>query len=181
MALYSPGLVGIEYNGYFDGNPNWFSSASPTGITESRSEFYPVSPTPNNGYSWEWTGYFKPLSAEGFIEDDFIFTMNSDDIGIMWIGNVAASGYTTTNRLVSAYGYDQSSPISLRADTYYPVRIQYGHPVPPTTASLYIQANPQIHRMANDFVAGCLFTQSTVKTVRITGKTKLLGKVNIAI
>ena len=109
--------------------------------------------------------------------------MASDDIGIMWIGDVAVSGYTTTNRLVSAFGpLEYSTPILLRADTYYPVRIQFGHPVPPTAVSLYIEANPT-RRQANDFTTGCLFNatlpQSTVKAARITGKTKLLGKVKI--
>jgi hypothetical protein len=183
QIIYSPGLVGIEYNGYFDGNPTWFATATPTGTTELRTEFTPVLPTPNNGYSWEWTGYFKPLSAEGFIEDDFTFLMISDDIGIMWIGDVAVSGYTTSNRLVSAYGpQEQSTPISLRADTHYPVRIQFGHPVPPTAVSLYIEANPT-RRQSNDFVEGCLFNaslpQSVGKMVKITGKTKLFGKVKI--
>ena len=151
------GLSGVKYEGYFDGDPQWFTTATRTSATELRSNFNPVEPTPENGYSWEWTGYFKPLPGPaGEIEDDFTFTMGSDDIGIMWVGNAALSGYTTANRTVSAYGYDQSEPISLRADTYYPVRIQFGHPIPPTAVSLQIQANPTL-RMANDFVAGNLF------------------------
>jgi len=83
--------------------------------------------------------------------------MYSDDIGMMWIGETALSGYNTSNILVSSFdNYAQSDAIALRADTYYPVRIQFGHPVPPTAVSLSIQANPQ-SRMANDFVEGCLF------------------------
>jgi hypothetical protein len=157
MPSYSLGLSGVEYSGYYDGDPQWFATATRTGDTESRSDFSPVVPFPENGYSWEWTGYFKPLSAEGEIEDDFIFFMAADDIGIMWIGDTAVTGYNTSNRLVSAYGSDTSAAVPLRADTYYPVRIQFGHPIPPTAISLYIEANPQNHRMANDFVEGCLF------------------------
>jgi hypothetical protein len=154
---YLPGLSGIEYTGYYDGNTQWFLTATPTGDTEIRSNFDPVYPVPDNGFSWEWTGYFKPLSAEGLIEDDFTFSMYSDDIGIMWIGDTAISGYTTANRLVSAFDtYEQSTSIALRADTYYPVRIQFGHPVEPTAISLNIQANPT-NRQANDFVEGNLF------------------------
>jgi len=154
---YTLGLSGVKYDGYFDGDPQWFTTATRTSATELRSNFNPVEPTPENGYSWEWTGYFKPLPGPaGEIEDDFTFTMGSDDIGIMWVGAPALSGYTTANRTVSAYGYEQSAPISLRADTYYPVRIQFGHPIPPTAVSLQIQANPTL-RMANDFVAGNLF------------------------
>jgi hypothetical protein len=183
--IYLPGLKGTEYDGYFDGIPDWFSSATPTGNTELRSDFSPVDPPPGNGFSWEWTGYFKPLSAEGFIEDDFTFAMNSDDLGIMWIGAPAVAGFDTSNKLVSAFGYDQSAPVSLRADTLYPVRIQFGHPVPPTAVGLYIQANPT-RRMANDFVSGCLFHSipggNSGKATLITGKTKIQGcKVKIKI
>jgi hypothetical protein len=163
---YLPGLSGIEYNGYFDGDTQWFLTATPSGDTEIRSDFYTINPVPDNGFSWEWTGYFKPLSAEGYIEDDFIFTMYSDDIGMMWVGDSAVTGYSTSNIIVSAFGYEQSAPIPLRADTYYPIRIQFGHPVEPTIVGLQIQAQPSL-RMANDFVAGCLF-HSTGQPVTTT-------------
>jgi hypothetical protein len=157
-SSYRTGLSGVKYNGYFDGNTQWFATATRTGDTELRSGFYPVYPVPESGFSWEWTGYFKPLSAEGYIEDNFIFDMSSDDIGIMWVGETAVTGYNTSNRAVSSTSGIQelSEPVALRADTYYPVRIQYGHPVVPTINSLYIQANPSL-RQANDFVEGCLF------------------------
>jgi len=158
-SSYRTGLSGVKYDGYFDGNTQWFATATKTGDIELRSNFYPVVPVPESGYSWEWTGYFKPLSAEGYIEDEFVFEMSSDDIGIMWIGDTAITGYNTSNRTVSSTSGIQelSEPIALRADTYYPVRIQYGHPPLPTINSLYIQANPTLHRMADDFKEGCLF------------------------
>ena len=159
MPSYSLGLSGVEYDGYYDGDPQWFATATRTGDTELRSDFSNVYPYPENGYSWQWTGYFKPLSAEGEIQDDFIFSMSSDDIGIMWISETAVTGYNTANRLVSAYtpGYETSAAVSLRADTYYPVRIQFGHPIEPTAISLYIAAEPQLRPGDNDFVEGCLF------------------------
>ena len=160
-SSYRTGLSGVKYDGYFDGNTQWFATATRTGDTELRSSFYPVYPVPESGFSWEWTGYFKPLSAEGHIEDDFRFAMGSDDMGIMWIGDTAINGYNTSNRTVSSTSGIQelSEPVALRADTYYPVRIQYGHPPIFTINSLYIQANPQLHRQsqANDFKEGCLF------------------------
>lgn len=157
MATYAYGLFGREYEGYYDGDPQWFSTATPTGSSDIRSEFnIPVGVAPN-GFSYEWFGYFKPLSAEGNIADDFTFYVQSDDEMYMWIGDSALSGnFTAENRLLSAFGTESSAPINLRADTYYPVRIQWGHPVELTASALYIAANPTL-RMANDFVYGCLF------------------------
>ena len=157
MPASALGLFGKEYNGYFDGNPQWFSTATFTGSAEIRNEFnIPIGVAPN-GFSYEWFGYFKPLSAEGYIEDNFIFSVNSDDAMYMWIGDSALDGnFTSENRLLSAFGYEQSAPITLRADTYYPVRIQWGHPETITSSALSIQANPTL-RMANDFVQGNLF------------------------
>ena len=145
------GLFGKEYAGYFDGDPQWFSTATFTGSSEIRNEFnIPVAP---NGVSYEWFGYFKPLSA-----DDFTFSVGSDDEMYMWIGNSALSGNSTVeNRLLSAYGFAQSAPIALRADTYYPVRVQWGHPVEPTASALSIAAIPALRPEANDFTAGNLF------------------------
>jgi hypothetical protein len=153
------GLFGRAYQGYFDGDPQWFSTATFTGSSEIRNEFnIPIGVAPN-GFSYEWFGYFKPLSAEGYIQDDFTFSVSSDDEMYMWIGDVAISGYTVENRLLSAYGSEQSAPIALRADTYYPVRVQWGHPVEPTSSALSIAANPAL-RQANDFTAGNLFHDS---------------------
>ena len=155
----SNGLFGRIYDGYFDGDPQWFSSAIPASgyNTEIRTDFnIPIGVAPN-GFSYEWFGYFKPLSAEGYIEDDFTFNVGSDDSMFMWIGDNALTGnFTAENRLLSAFGGASSSPIALRADTYYPVRIQWGHPLEPTASALNIQANPSL-RMANDFSGNNLF------------------------
>jgi hypothetical protein len=159
METSSNGLFGRIYDGYFDGDPQWFSSAIPASgyNTEIRTDFnIPIGVAPN-GFSYEWFGYFKPLSAEGYIEDDFTFNVGSDDSMFMWIGDNALTGnFTAENRLLSAFGGASSSPIALRADTYYPVRIQWGHPLEPTASALNIQANPSL-RMANDFSGNNLF------------------------
>lgn len=147
---YSPGLVGKEYSGFFNGDSTWFQTATEIG-SEVRSDFNSI--TPDNGVSWEWFGYFKPLSG-----DNFNFSMNADDIAHLWIGENAISGYTNENvTLSAAFGYSYTEvPIYLESDTYYPVRIQFGHPIEPTSVGLTINANPD-NRMANDFQYGALF------------------------
>ena len=147
---YSPGLVGKEYSGFFNGDSTWFQTATEIG-SEVRSDFNSI--TPENGVSWEWFGYFKPLSG-----DNFTFDMNADDIALMWVGENAISGYTNENvTLSAAFGYaNTETPIYLESNTYYPVRIQFGHPIEPTSVGLTVNANPE-NRTLNDFQYGALF------------------------
>lgn len=151
---YSPGLLGKEYSGFFNGDSTWFQTATEIG-SEVRSDFDQI--TPDNGVSWEWVGYFKPLSGA-----NFTFIINADDIAHMWIGENAISGYTNENvTLSAAFGYySTETPIYLESNTYYPVRIQFGHPIEPTSVGLSIYANPD-NRMANDFQYGALFNNLT--------------------
>lgn len=147
---YSPGLVGKEYSGFFNGDSTWFQTATEIG-SEVRSDFDQI--TPDNGVSWEWVGYFKPLSGA-----NFTFSLNADDIAHLWIGENAISGYTNENvTLSAAFGsYSTETPIYLESNTYYPIRIQFGHPIEPTSVGLTIYAYPD-NRMANDFQYGALF------------------------
>ena len=148
---YYVGLVGTEYDGYFDGDTSWFQTASAIG-SEIRSNFNQL--VPESGTSWEWTGYFKPLSS-----DNFTFEMGADEIAFMWIGQTALAGYNNQNVLLSSEGGNTNQTpeyVYLDSNTYYPIRIQFGHPVQITQNGLNIQANPQ-HRQADDFGFGALF------------------------
>jgi hypothetical protein len=85
-----------------------------------------VSGTLLTNYSIEWTGYFKPN-----ISGSWQFTLRSDDGSWFWIGSTALSGYTTSNADIKNGGSHaaasvSSSLISLTANTYYYIRIQYG-------------------------------------------------------
>jgi hypothetical protein len=113
-------------------------------------------PVPRTGHatSWEWVGYFKPLSGA-----DFNFSLQADELAYMWIGETANTGYSTENATLSSEGggYNTTAePITLVSGTYYPVRIQYGHPNQPTNNGLTISANPN-NRESDDFQYGALF------------------------
>lgn len=123
------GLLGKKYVGYHGDNPSWFDTATisqtATGVTALNN----FSSSPDNAsedyYSWQWLGYFKPSTSE-----EYTFYLSSDDGSYLWIGNNAVSGYTTSNALVNnggAHGsVEVAGSIALVANTYYPIRIQFG-------------------------------------------------------
>jgi hypothetical protein len=130
---YCPGLRGTLYDGYFEEDPNWFDGATVIDADDT-TDF--SNRTTTNGTTWQWIGYFKPDKS-----DYYFFNGNSDDAMFLWIGDVAASGYTTQNALVTSYGGYTSPTVPLSAGVYYPVRIQWGHPVAPTAVGLSIYWN----------------------------------------
>jgi len=123
--LYSNGLYGKRYVGYFNDDVNWFDTATLHGDVNQLTE---INNFTNNdeGYSWQWVGYFKASSTE-----DYTFYTRSDDASYVWIGDNAVNGYTTANAIVNNGGPHpevtvNSSPVSLVAGTYYPIRVQFG-------------------------------------------------------
>ena len=59
------------------------------------------------------------------------FYTTSDDASYLWIGNNATAGFTTANATVNNGGLHgsveiTSSPVSLVAQNYYPIRVQFG-------------------------------------------------------
>lgn len=126
---YLPGLLGTRYLGYHNDSPSWFDSASAHGDTNILTSISSFSSSPNfsqeDYYSWQWLGFFKPSSNE-----NYTFYTSSDDGSYLWIGENALSGYTTGNALVNNGGphgnSESSGTISLIANTYYPIRIQFG-------------------------------------------------------
>jgi hypothetical protein len=122
------GLSGTRYVGYHDDNPLWFTTATPHGDTNTLTSIDNFSSSPDfsseDYYSWQWLGYFKPSSSE-----IYTFYTNSDDGSYLWIGG-GANNPTTANALVNnggAHGPQEiSGTISLMANTYYPIRIQFG-------------------------------------------------------
>lgn len=124
------GLIGTRYIGYHNENPEWFLSA--TTYNNRSTKFTSIngfSSSPDSAsedyYSWEWVGYFKALTSEVYT-----FYLNSDDGSYLWLGSNAVSGYTTSNALVNNGGahapQETYGSIALIADTYYPIRIQFG-------------------------------------------------------
>jgi len=131
ITIYANGLYGRRYVGYFgdtQGNNddvNWFNTATLQGEVNQLTEINNFTSNADN-YSWQWLGYFKPSSTE-----NYTFYTNSDDASYLWIGNNAKAGFTTANATVNNGGLHgpnetASSPVSLVAGTYYPIRVQFG-------------------------------------------------------
>lgn len=122
---YANGLYGKRYVGYFDDDVNWFDTATFHGDVTNLTVFDQFSSF-DEYYSWQWLGYFKPSSTE-----NYTFYTSSDDASYVWIGANALAGFTTANANVNNGGLHgpsevASSPISLTAGVYYPIRIQFG-------------------------------------------------------
>ena len=122
---YANGLYGKRYLSYFDDDVNWFDTATLHGDVITLTVFDQFSSS-DEYYSWQWLGYFKPSSTE-----NYTFYTSSDDASYVWIGPNALAGFTTANANVNNGGEHDiteinSSPISLTAGVYYPIRIQFG-------------------------------------------------------
>jgi hypothetical protein len=121
--VYYAGLWGKRVSGYYNDNVNYFASNS-TVETRIVTDFSYFS-SYTDQYSWEFKGYFR-APADG----TYTFATTSDDASHLWIGTTAVSGFSTGNALVNNGGlhgarYIQAS-ISLLANVYYPIRIQFG-------------------------------------------------------
>jgi hypothetical protein len=119
------GLYGKRYVGYFSDDVNWFSTATLHGDVNQLTEINNFT-SAADGYSWQWLGYFKASSTE-----NYTFYTKSDDASYLWIGSNATNGFTTANANVNNGRPHpevrvNSSPVSLVAGTYYPIRVQFG-------------------------------------------------------
>jgi hypothetical protein len=122
---YSNGLYGKRYNDYFFDDVNWFNTAALYGDVNQLTQINYFTSDDDN-YSWQWLGYFRASSSE-----NYTFYTSSDDASYVWIGANALAGFTTANANVNNGGLHgagevSSSPISLTAGVYYPIRIQFG-------------------------------------------------------
>lgn len=76
-------------------------------------------------YTFEWVGYFKAPSS-----GNFNFYINSDDDVFFWIGtNAVGTANTEINAhmgVSGASGEKNTNSVTLVANQYYPVRIQFG-------------------------------------------------------
>ena len=122
---YTNGLYGKRYNDYFFNDVNWFNTATLHGDVNQLTEINNFT-SAADGYSWQWLGYFKASSTE-----NYTFNTSSDDASYLWIGSNAINGFTTANANVNNGAPHpevrvNSSPVSLVAGTYYPIRVQFG-------------------------------------------------------
>ncbi len=117
------GLYRRTYSGYFDDDPAWFASATQTAETADSTLAIASIPTTT---SVQYVGYFVPSTTE-----TYTFFTTSDDASYLWIGDAAATGFTTGNAVVDNGGVhgpqERSGTVSLEAGRYYPIRIQVGN------------------------------------------------------
>lgn len=118
------GLFRRRYSGYFFDDVDYFNGAA---LTESTVDTGVLAATGTTNYSQEWIGYFKPDTTE-----DYRFQINSSDAAYLWIDTYAKNGYETYNATINNGGTHEiltvtSSYLSLTANVYYPIRIQFGN------------------------------------------------------
>lgn len=129
------GLWRSVYNGYYGDNGllaqetdvQWFDTQTPVETVAVTNFTYSMGSSPGDAVSVQWLGYFKAPHTANYVFD----ATGSDDELYFWIGNSAITGYTAANANVYAYAGSSdrqvSDPISLTADEYYPIRMQWGN------------------------------------------------------
>lgn len=119
-SLYSGGLLGTRYIGYFNDDLNWFTTATPHGDTNILNQIDSFSSSVDFSqeelYSWEWNGYFKPSSSE-----IYTFYTTSDDASYLWI-----NGILVVNNGGLHGNTESSGTINLVQNTYYTMKVQFG-------------------------------------------------------
>jgi len=118
------------------------NKAYETGIWYQEITGYLSSGVPDTGYAkdsidWGSYGENQTVSAGGFFKTtsagSYIFRVASDDASYMWLGDKSASGWNTGNAEISLGGFHAAQTGyytgELEANTYYPIRFQYGNGV----------------------------------------------------
>jgi hypothetical protein len=114
-------------NGFYNGNSKFFLNSN-TNYYDNATKFDNLQNATNNkintvssSYSIEWYGYFKPN-----ITGNWTFTLLTDNISLLWIGDIAINDYENINASINTKG---SNTISLKliSNKHYPIRIQYGN------------------------------------------------------
>jgi hypothetical protein len=160
---YTAGVFKTTYSGYFADNVSFFATATPASVggnpatsVQTTSIFEPAQDDGSN-FSCQWLGYFKPTTTE-----TYAFFTSSDDASYMWIGDIAITGFTTLNATVKHGGLhanqERSGTASLTAETYYPIRIQFGEQGGGDVMT-FNYSTPTISKTTN--VTGLVFYNST--------------------
>jgi hypothetical protein len=125
--------AGVFTTGYYADDPMWFSTRTEqymgtvTDMSTINTSTGGVVPTDSSweSYSVEWFGYFYAT-----VTGTYTFYTVSDDASYIWVGSNALYGYTTANCIVNNGGghgrTERSGTINLTANTFYPIRSQFG-------------------------------------------------------
>jgi hypothetical protein len=112
---------------YYNGNSKFFLNSN-ISYDDIAVKFDNLQNATNNkintistAYSIEWYGYFKP-NMTGI----WTFTLLTDNISLLWIGDIAINDYENLNAAINTKGSNTVS-LNLNANKHYPIRIQYGN------------------------------------------------------
>jgi hypothetical protein len=144
----SPGLTFSLYRGYMSDDEDFFYKTNRTALiaTGISRNFSSISAATNNRsdnnstkISIQWLGYLKTN-----INENVTISMTSDDCSYMWLGSDAISNYYKPKAFINNGGLHgpikKSNTISLIANTYYPIRIQFGQNMGPGAFSLSLSS-----------------------------------------
>jgi len=122
-----------QAGGYFADNTSYFNTyienaigttTNMTNLTSATNSIYTAQGS-STYFSVEWFGYFHATTS-----GSYTFYLDSDDASYLWLGSNALSGYTTSNANInngSLHGVvEVSYTVTLTANTFYPIRIQFG-------------------------------------------------------
>lgn len=126
VVLYLPGVKNDLYTaGYYADDLAWFEGRTPTSTTYPTNIIQDPASDDGSNFSRRWTGYFKAPTTE-----TYTFYTTSDDASMVWVGDVAKSGWTLANAIVDNSGLhgslEKSGTISLIAGKYYPLQVFFG-------------------------------------------------------
>jgi hypothetical protein len=129
--VYVAGLFKTTYAGYFADNVSFFATAIPTSYggnpatSVQTTIIQETSADDGSNFSVQWLGYFLATTTE-----TYTFFTTSDDASYCWVGSNAVTGFSTANAIVNNGGLhgpvEQSGTAALTANTFYPIRIQFG-------------------------------------------------------
>lgn len=142
---YNSGVYRTTYSGYFDGNTNYFATATITN-TQSANNFYISTETVNT--SEQFLGYIRPNYT-----GSWTFTLTSDDKALLWIGSNAISNFSSFNSIANTNVSSSSVSMDMVTGQMYPIRLQFGNGGGPGFANLTYSQSGQIYynRTTNGF------------------------------
>lgn len=127
------GLNVTIYSGYYADDISFFNTAISTYNGTGITDFTSINTATNGNkiineqdlYSVMWYGIFYSDYT-----GTWTFSITSDDASYMWIGDIAISGYTTTNATLNnglVHGFvTVTGSVNLTAGQFYPIRIVFG-------------------------------------------------------
>ena len=148
---YDAGAYRTTYSGYWNGNPAWFLTATATATLVAGNFTIPSESTTTSEL---YLSYIKPDYT-----GTWTFSMQSDDKAMIWIGDLAVSGYTASNPLISSNVNTVTGTIDLIAGHFYPLLLMFGNNAGPGILNLTYAHTGQ--SATNDYTGKLYYNRTT--------------------